>query len=72
MVPLGDLMERRRLILLLTWSCAVLLVGMASAPTLALLIIFQLLVGVAGVSSQILIPLGIDLTPPDKRGNTVG
>ena len=72
LVPLGDLVERRRLVLVLTWTCAVLLVGMACAPTLAVLIGLQLLVGVSAVSSQILIPLGIDLTPPHRRGDTVG
>ena len=72
LVPLGDLVERRRLVLVLTWACAALLVGMAVAPTLAVLVGLQLLVGAAAVSSQILIPLGIDLSPPDRRGDTVG
>jgi MFS family permease len=30
------------------------------------------LVGIVAVGSQILIPLGLDLTPPERRGNTVG
>ncbi len=72
LVPLGDLVERRGLILAMTWACAALLVGMATAPTLGVLIGCQLLVGAATCGSQILIPLGIDLTPPNKRGDTVG
>ena len=72
LVPLGDLVERRRLILILTWTCSALLVAMAAAPTLNLLIAAQLLVGAAAVGSQILIPLGIDLTPIERRGDTVG
>ena len=72
LVPLGDLVERRRLVLTLTWTCAALLIGMATAPTLAVLVGLQLLVGAAAVSSQIIIPLGIDLTPPERRGDTVG
>ena len=72
LVPLGDLIERRRLILTLIWTCAALLVGMATARSLEMLIVFQLLVGAAALSSQIIIPLGIDLTPPERRGNTVG
>ena len=56
----------------MTACCAALLVGMAAAPTVAALIGFQLLVGAAACGSQILIPLGIDLTPPARRGNTVG
>ena len=72
LLPLGDLLERRRLVLILTWTCAVLLIGFAAAPTLLFLIAMQLLVGISGVSAQVLIPLGIDLTPPQQRGNTVG
>jgi predicted MFS family arabinose efflux permease len=72
LVPLGDLVERRRLILILAWACAALLVGMAAAPSLVVLIGFQLLVGMASVGSQILIPLAIDMTPPQRRGDTVG
>jgi predicted MFS family arabinose efflux permease len=71
-VPLGDLMERRKLVLLLTAACCVLLVGAATAPTLWLLVLFQLLVGIAAVASQVLIPLAIDLSPPARRGHTVG
>jgi predicted MFS family arabinose efflux permease len=72
LVPLGDLIERRGLVLALTWTCAALLVAMATAPVLWVLIGVQLLLGAAAVSSQILIPLGIDLTPPQRRGDTVG
>ncbi len=72
LVPLGDLVDRRRLILTLTWACAALLIGMATAPTLATLIGFQLLVGAACLGSQIIIPFAIDLTPPQRRGDTVG
>ena len=72
LVPLGDLVERRGLILAMTWTCAAVLAGMATAPTLAVLIALQLLVGAAACGSQILIPLGLDLTPAAKRGDTVG
>lgn len=71
-VPLGDLLERRRLTLALVYACAVLLIATACSPTLPLLILFQLLVGITAMGAQVLIPLGIDLTPPDRRGHTVG
>ncbi|HEV7301762.1 MAG TPA: MFS transporter [Tepidisphaeraceae bacterium] len=71
-VPLGDIVERRRVVLTLVAICAVLLLATAAAPTLALLIVAQLLVGITATSSQLLIPLGIDLTPPERRGHTVG
>jgi predicted MFS family arabinose efflux permease len=71
-VPLGDLMERRRLVLALVAVCCVLLIATALSPVLWGLILFQLLVGITAVSAQVLIPLGIDLTPADRRGHTVG
>jgi predicted MFS family arabinose efflux permease len=71
-VPLGDLMERRRLVLALVAACCVLLIGTALSPVLWGLIVLQLLVGITAVSAQVLIPLGIDLTPPERRGHTVG
>jgi predicted MFS family arabinose efflux permease len=71
-VPLGDLLERRRIVLTLVFVCSLLLVGTAFAPTLPALIVLQLLVGITAMSAQVLIPLGIDLTPPERRGHTVG
>ncbi|MES2462570.1 MAG: MFS transporter [Armatimonadota bacterium] len=71
-LPLADLVERRRLVLLLVSACVVLLVGTALAPTLPVLVLLQLLVGMTAMGSQILIPLAVDMTPIEKRGHTVG
>jgi predicted MFS family arabinose efflux permease len=71
-VPLGDLMERRRLVLALVSVCFVLLIATALSPGLWALVVCQLLVGITAVTAQVLIPLGIDLTPPHRRGHTVG
>lgn len=71
-VPLGDLLERRRLIVFLINACAVCLVAAALAPNLPFLIVAQLLVGLSAISAQILIPLGVEMTPPEERGRLVG
>ncbi len=71
-VPLGDLMERRRLVLLLTAICCGLLIVAGFSPSLTMLVILQLLVGITAMGAQVLIPLAIDLTEPHKRGRTVG
>ena len=71
-LPLGDLMERRRLVVALVYVCAACLVAMAIAPTLPLLIAAQLLVGLSSISPQILIPLGAEMVPPAGRGKLVG
>ena len=71
-VPLGDLVERRRLVMILVTVCAALLVGTALAPNLPTLIVLQLLVGVVAMSPQVLVPLAVDLSPPSLRGRTIG
>ena len=71
-VPLGDLVERRRLVLVLTSICCFFLIGAALSPALWALVLFQLLIGITAVNAQVLIPLGIDLTSPEKRGHTIG
>ena len=71
-LPLGDLLERRRLILFLVYACVFSLIGMAAAPNLILLILAQLLVGLFSISAQILIPLAIEMAPSNQRGKIVG
>ncbi len=71
-LPLGDAVERRTLVLWLTWICALLVALSAAASSIQLLVLLQLLVGITAMSAQLLIPLSVDLSPPDKRGRTVG
>jgi predicted MFS family arabinose efflux permease len=71
-LPLGDLVERRRLIVLLIYAGAISLVGMAVAPSLAWLTLAQFLVGLFSISAQILIPLATEMARPDQRGKIVG
>ncbi len=71
-LPLGDLMERRGLIVALVYVCAVCLVAMAAAPSLPILIAAQGLVGLSSISPQILIPLGSEMVLPEQRGKLIG
>lgn len=71
-VPLGDGVDRRRLVLILTLACAVALAGTALAPSLGALIAMQFVVGICAMAAQLLIPLAVDLTPPELRGRTIG
>ncbi len=71
-LPLGDLLERRGLVVALVYLCAACLVAMAAAPTLPLLIAAQLLVGLSSISPQILIPLGAEMVLPEQRGKLIG
>ena len=71
-LPLGDIMERRRLVLTLIYVCAAMLAATAAAPTLPLLFLGNLLIGATAVGAQILIPLAVEMSPENARGRTVG
>lgn len=71
-VPLGDLMERRRLIVRLLGLVAVALALVAYAPTLLWLEGASFLLGLFTVVPQIIVPLSADLARPDERGRVVG
>lgn len=71
-VPLGDLLERRRVVLWLMALCTVLLGLAAVAPSLTVLIWLHLFIGMTTMNAQILIPFGSELAPPSQRGRIVG
>ncbi|HEY0967993.1 MAG TPA: MFS transporter [Opitutaceae bacterium] len=71
-LPLGDIVERRRLVVSLILICALVLLGTAAAPTLSLLILGNFLIGATAMGAQILIPLAVELAPPGRQGRTVG
>ncbi|AHG88528.1 major facilitator superfamily MFS_1 [Gemmatirosa kalamazoonensis] len=71
-VPLGDLVERRRLVLALLAAVTVALVAASAAPTLPLLAASGALIGATTVVPQILVPLAAGLAPPAARGRVVG
>jgi predicted MFS family arabinose efflux permease len=71
-LPLGDILERRKLVFFLIYVCAAMLALTAAAPTLWLLILGNLIIGATSMSAQILIPLAVELSPPTQRAHTVG
>jgi len=71
-LPLADLLERRRLVLVMTLSCAGALALAASAPVFAFLLVGLLLVGATAVVAQILVPFAAALAPTRERGRVVG
>lgn len=71
-VPLGDMFERRGLIVLMTLLSAAGLLITAMAPTLTVMLVGTALTGVFSVVAQILVPLAATLAEPERRGKVVG
>jgi predicted MFS family arabinose efflux permease len=71
-LPLGDIIDRRKIVFVLIYACAGLLALTAAAPNLPILILAHLLVGATSMGAQILIPLAVELSSPQQRGHTVG
>ena len=72
LVPLGDLVNRRRLIPMVLGASGLALAGAAAAPGWAVLFVTLLLVGLTAVGAQLLIPLASELADPAERGRVVG
>ncbi|RKT88996.1 Predicted arabinose efflux permease, MFS family [Saccharopolyspora antimicrobica] len=72
LLPLGDLLERRRLVCGLTAATSISLVLTAIAPNGALLLAGAALTGLLSVTAQILVPFAADLASPHQRGRVVG
>ncbi|KAB8310403.1 MULTISPECIES: MFS transporter [Rahnella] len=71
-VPLGDMFERRGLIVLMTLLSAAGLLITAMAPTLTIMLVGTALTGLFSVVAQILVPLAATLAEPERRGKVVG
>ncbi|MEF2553437.1 MFS transporter [Aurantimonas sp. A2-1-M11] len=72
LVPLGDVVENRRLILWTMAANLVALAGLALAPGLTSLFAAMLFVGISSTAAQMLVPLAANLAPPEERGAVVG
>lgn len=71
-VPLGDTMDRRRLILATLVAAAISLVSFGVATSYLWLAVASFTVGAFSVSPQMLVPFAAHLAPPERRGRAVG
>ncbi len=72
LVPLGDLMERRRLAVSLYAATAVFLLVSATAANGAVLLAGTALTALTSVGAQVVVPFAVTLAAPAERGRVVG
>ena len=72
LLPMGDLLENRRLTSALLVVTAVALVAAGSAQNLGVFLVASVFIGLTSVVAQILIPFAAHLAPEASRGRIVG
>jgi predicted MFS family arabinose efflux permease len=72
LVPLGDMMERRKQIIATTILAIFALIGVAISPSFFVLQICCFFVGVGSIVPQLILPLAATLSDPTQRGKVVG
>jgi predicted MFS family arabinose efflux permease len=72
LVPLGDLIERRRLITRISLAAVAALVAAALSPRLVWFDIACLFIGITAVVAQVLVPFAAHLARDKDRGRVVG
>lgn len=72
LVPLGDQIDRRKLILGQAAVLIVALVCLAAAPNAWSLVIASTVVGISGSVAQQIVPFAAELAAPSRRGQVVG
>lgn len=71
-VPLGDMLERRTMIVAMTLLAAVGMLITACSSSLSMMLVGTAITGLFSVVAQILVPLAATLAAPEKRGKIVG
>jgi predicted MFS family arabinose efflux permease len=72
LVPLGDRVERRALIVAMTALSSVVLVGVAFARDVPMLVTASFVLGLASMVPQVIVPYAATASPPEARGRGVG
>lgn len=72
LLPLGDLFERRRLVVILFVLAAVASLGVAASPSAVVLFTAAAALGLLSVVAQILVPYAASLASDPERGRVLG
>jgi predicted MFS family arabinose efflux permease len=71
-VPLGDLIPRRRLAVLIFVLASVVVFAGAAALSFVLFAAITFFIGLASCGGQVILPLGADMANPAQRGRVIG
>jgi predicted MFS family arabinose efflux permease len=71
-IPLGDRVDKRRLVLAQLAAVCAASLALAAAPSLAVAAALSFLIGMAACVSQGVIPILTELAPPEARGRLLG
>ncbi|WP_325638202.1 MFS transporter [Chitinophaga sp.] len=71
-VPLGDKLERKRQIVIMTLAAVVALVAAAKSVNITMLKVTGLMIGFTSVVPQLILPLAANLSDPASRGKVIG
>lgn len=71
-VPLGDKLERKRQIVVMTLAAVVALVAAAKSVNITMLKVTGLMIGFTSVVPQLILPLAANLSDPASRGKVIG
>jgi predicted MFS family arabinose efflux permease len=72
LVPLGDMFERKRQILIITGLAILALLGAALSNTFLLLEAASLLIGACSIVPQLILPMAANLSSDEHRGHNIG
>ncbi|WP_441245165.1 MFS transporter [Kitasatospora sp. McL0602] len=72
LVPLGDIFENRRLIMVTLVACMAALLSASVASNVGLFLATSFVIGLSSVVVQMLVPFAAHLAPEESRGRVVG
>jgi predicted MFS family arabinose efflux permease len=72
LIPLGDMLKRKKLIMVDFGMITLSLLLAAFAPSFNVMLIASFLIGFTSIVPQLLIPMAAHLSKPEERGKTVG
>jgi predicted MFS family arabinose efflux permease len=72
LVPLGDMMEKRKQILLVTSIAVLSLIGVAVAPAFWIMQVACFMLGLSSIVPQLILPLAANLADAAQRGKVIG